>query len=142
MLQLIYNLSYKSTTAPNLQVPHRVYSTICYPYWISTWLQYVAWLVQRPFCWILNLLNIVHRFAICWVRIIICTYFNHSTPVTLVFGNQELHYVKGILLVHMQFYGWEETSTIFGNKCCFSGGRICNNISVIWTHGTRHGTRH
>jgi hypothetical protein len=63
------------------------------------------------------------------------------------------YYVKGILLVHMQFYGWEETSTIFGNKCGFSGGRICNNISVIWllyfilqellviditTHGTRH----
>jgi hypothetical protein len=24
----------------------------------------------------------------------------------------------------------KHASTIFGNKCCFSGGKMCNNISV------------
>ena len=47
----------------------------------------------------------------------------------------------------------KHASTIFGNNCCFSGGRMCNNISVICLSSfilqellvidiTKHGTRH
>jgi hypothetical protein len=47
----------------------------------------------------------------------------------------------------------KHASTIFGNKCCFSGGNMCNNISVTLLLSfilqellvidiTKHGTRH
>jgi hypothetical protein len=42
------------------------------------------------------------------------------------------YYVKGTLLIVYSFVDEKKhASTIFGNKCCFSGGRMCNNISII-----------